>query len=94
MNLGFESECDRSQKRHGDQRDQRKLPIDREHHNGAEQYHKKHIQQLGKSETDKQPDGLKVPGQPGHQVACLRSIIIAERQELQLLIAGIAQPVG
>ncbi|MNL54909.1 hypothetical protein D3C87_1782790 [compost metagenome] len=49
---------------------------------------------MGKSETDEQPDSLKVPGQPGHQVTCLRGIIITERQELQLLIAGIAQPVS
>ncbi|MNC23902.1 hypothetical protein D3C75_719400 [compost metagenome] len=94
MNLGFKSECDSSQKRHRDQCDQRKLPIDREHHNGAEQHHKKHIQQLGKSETDEHPDSLKVPGQPGHQVTCLGGIIIPERQELQFLIAGITQPVG
>ena len=41
----------------------------------------------------KLPDRLEIRRQPGHQVAGLGRVIVLERQLLQFLVAGVAQPV-
>ncbi|MNE96957.1 hypothetical protein D3C80_1952400 [compost metagenome] len=62
MNFRFKFEGYSRQKRHRNQGNKRQLPINSEHHNGAEQHHKKYIQQLCEAEADKVTDRFQVPG--------------------------------
>lgn len=78
MDFGLEFKRCHDEKRHCHQCDQRQLPADGQHHDGAEGHHQQHVEKLSEAEADKHPDRFQVARQTGHQIARSSRVIITE----------------